>query len=283
MAQVMEFYVTGEDSNGTAMDADNSVDEIGQWFTIGQVGTNTAFSLSTINIKIFKTGSPGNLTISLYNSFEDGLPNGAAISTGSITAAEVTGTAAWYPITMSAVSLRANGKYAVMLSGTTSTGNTYNWRVDVGGGYAGGQSLDFNGTVYANQTPDVMFEIVGGSYAGTLCTLANAINKAGAKASTISTNETLVSDFVIQAEGVINAVTRFDWVGAYSGLTDQVKFILNQVASDMAAIYMISYDMSGFTDRVEAETMINVYREAIARGLSLLRNQEVKDFITGDT
>ena len=36
--------------------------------------------------------------------------------------------------------------------------------------------------------------------------------------------------------------------------------------------------MSGYTaDTVEAETMINVYREAIQRGLSLLRNQEVKE------
>ena len=37
--------------------------------------------------------------------------------------------------------------------------------------------------------------------------------------------------------------------------------------------------MAGYTSIVEAETMVNVYRESIARGLSILRNQEVKTFV----
>ena len=63
-----------------------------------------------------------------------------------------------------------------------------------------------------------------------------------------------------------------------------MKFIFNQVASDLAAIYIITYDMSAYTAAtVEAETMLNIYREAVARGLSLLRDQNVRKFITGDT
>ncbi len=112
--------------------------------------------------------------------------------------------------------------------------------------------------------------------------LADASNKAGANANAGAKEEVLMSDYVRQAEGTINAVTRFNWVKTYSSLTDDVRFILNDVASDLAAIYAITYDMSGFTDRVEAETMINVYRDAALRGLSILKNQEVKTFMTGD-
>ena len=81
----------------------------------------------------------------------------------------------------------------------------------------------------------------------------------------------------------INANTRFNWVDAYSSLTDEVKFILNDVASSLAAIYIITYDISGFTDRVEAETMINVLRDSALAELAILKNKEVKDFMVDDS
>ncbi len=283
MASVMEFYVAGEDSSGDAMDADNSIDELAQSFTIGTTGTNTTFNISSVNIKTFITGSPGDMTVEIQETFTDGTPKGTAISTGTLLASEVQNPGIWNSVSMSSVGLKTSGKYAIVIRATTSAGNTYSWRADAGGGYGGGNAWTYDGTVWTSTAPDKLFEIVGGDYAGTLCTLANAINKAGANASVIATNETLVSDFVRQAEGVINSVTRFNWVGEYSTLTNDVKFILNDVASSLAAIYIITYDISGFTDRVEAETMINVYRDSALRNLGLLRNQNVKEFITGDS
>ena len=56
--------------------------------------------------------------------------------------------------------------------------------------------------------------------------------------------------------------------------------IATQVVEDIAAIYGITYDMSGFTSRIEAEDMINVLRDSALRGLSLLRDQKVVTFIT---
>jgi len=154
------------------------------------------------------------------------------------------------------------------------------WEEDI----AGGNAFEFQDPDWTDNAPvDMLFVIKGGEYSGTLCTLADAVNKAGANVSAGGSEEGLVSDFVRQAEGTIAAVTKFDWVDAYASISDDVKYILNDVASNLAAIYIISYDMSGYTaDTVEAETMINVYRESIARGLSLLKDQEVKDFITGD-
>lgn len=92
-----------------------------------------------------------------------------------------------------------------------------------------------------------------------------------------------VSDFVRQAEGEINGTTRFDWVAVYSSLTDQVKFLLNNLTSNLAAIYIITYDMSGYTNRAEAETMINVYRDANERLFKLLADEKVKSFVEDDT
>ena len=68
---------------------------------------------------------------------------------------------------------------------------------------------------------------------------------------------------------------------AYAALNVDVKGILKEVASDIAAIYVIQYDMSGFTSRIEAEDMINILRDAALRGLSILRDKKVQDFING--
>jgi hypothetical protein len=60
-----------------------------------------------------------------------------------------------------------------------------------------------------------------------------------------------------------------------------VKSILKGVGSDICAIYVIQWDMSGFTSRIEAEDMINVLRDAALRGLSILRDKKTQDFING--
>lgn len=82
-----------------------------------------------------------------------------------------------------------------------------------------------------------------------------------------------------QAESLINTITRFNWSDAYSTLNTDTRGILKEVSSNLAAIYVISYDMSGFTSRTEAEDMINILRDAALRGLSLLRDKKAKEFI----
>jgi len=114
---------------------------------------------------------------------------------------------------------------------------------------------------------------------GIFCTTAEVERKAGAGASATSKAEAYTNDYVSQAESVINVVTRFNWSDAYSGLNADVKGLLKQVASDLAAIYVISYDLSGYTSRVEAEDMINILRDRALFGMSLLVDYKAKDFI----
>jgi len=114
---------------------------------------------------------------------------------------------------------------------------------------------------------------------GIFCTTAEVERKAGSGASATSKAEAYVNDYVTQAESTINVMTRFNWSDAYAGLDVDVKGILKQVASDLAAIYVITYDFSGYTSRTEAEDMINVLRDSALRGLSILRDKKPQKFM----
>ena len=114
---------------------------------------------------------------------------------------------------------------------------------------------------------------------GFFCTTAEVERKAGSGASAVSKAEAYTNDYVAQVESFINIVTRFNWSDANATLDDDVKGVLKEVASNLAAIYVIQYDMSGYTSRVAAEDSVNILRDAALRGLALLRDKQVKTFM----
>ena len=116
---------------------------------------------------------------------------------------------------------------------------------------------------------------------GIFATTAEVARKAGANASATSVAEAYVNDYMTQAESLINVLCRFNFSDAYSGLNADVKGLLKEAASNIAAIYVIQYDMSGFTSRIEAEDMINILRDAALRAISILRDKKAQDFING--
>ena len=113
--------------------------------------------------------------------------------------------------------------------------------------------------------------------AGTLCASGSAIIKAGANVGAVPAASWDV--FIEEAEALIYAVTRYDWVTNYATVKTKFKPLLSQICSDIAGINGIAYDMSGYTSRIEGEDVINVLRDAALRGLSLLRDQKAVDFI----
>ena len=289
MASTFEQYVVNDDVTHLAIETDWQA----QSFTIGNTGANLTFNVTSVDILSNNDSGAGadpGMTARIYNVLPDGSPdiNGGVLSSGTYTEDGGSGVSTWKNVTMSTATLKASTQYSLVILETgTATVRVAGWRADqTSPTYGGGSrwfSTDTGATWTVDAGDDCLFRINGGNYAGTLCTLADARNKAGANANSSATNESLVSDYVRQAEGTMAAITRFDWVAAYPAITGDVKFILNDVASNLAAIYIITYDMAGFTDRVEAETMINVYRDAALRGLSILKNQEVRKFIVADT
>jgi len=114
---------------------------------------------------------------------------------------------------------------------------------------------------------------------GIFATTAEVQRKAGANASATSKAEAYINDYMTQVESTINATVRYNFSDNYSSLNVDTKNILKEIASNLAAIYVIQYDMSGFTSRIEAEDMINVLRDGALRGLSVLRDKKTQDFI----
>lgn len=114
---------------------------------------------------------------------------------------------------------------------------------------------------------------------GIFATTAEIGYKAGAGASATSKAEAYTNSYIAQAESTINVMCRYNFSDNYASLNADVKNILKQVASDLAAIYVIQYDMSGFASRTEAEDMINILRDSALRGMSLLRDKKAQDFM----
>ena len=115
---------------------------------------------------------------------------------------------------------------------------------------------------------------------GIFCSGAHVIHKAGAKVSTTAITQAYYNDFIAQAESLINVSCRYNFSDNYTSLNADVKQILREAASDLAAIYAIQYDMSGYMSST-AESMITVLRDAAMRAISILRDKKQQDFING--
>lgn len=99
----------------------------------------------------------------------------------------------------------------------------------------------------------------------------------GANAAIVISGATL-SKWCDQAEGTLNASTRRDWVTdtASAGFSG----ILDDTVSDIVAMKIINYDMSGYTSRQEATTMLDVLRDNIVRNTEILQQERNKEVMT---
>lgn len=116
---------------------------------------------------------------------------------------------------------------------------------------------------------------------GIFATTAEVQRKAGANASTTSNVEAYINDFITQAESFINTICKYNFSDTYSTLSVDVRGILKECAACLAAIDVINYDMSGFTSRQEALTMLNILWAKSQDCLRLLKDKKYTDFISG--
>ena len=105
--------------------------------------------------------------------------------------------------------------------------------------------------------------------AWTFCTSGSAIFKAGENAdATAIADATNLAILSSEVQGRIIAETRRDWATTYSTLPNGIKDVLSLCSSSMIANHIINSNMSGYTSRTEAQTMLNINydmaRECIA-------------------
>ena len=118
---------------------------------------------------------------------------------------------------------------------------------------------------------------------GTFAASGAVLEKAGKNHSTdLDTgwnNTSEFEDWLSQSEAVINVMSRYDWVASSAAITTNQLPILKETTANLAAISAITYDMSGYTSRGEAESMITVLRDAAIRNISLLKDQKGVTFV----
>lgn len=115
---------------------------------------------------------------------------------------------------------------------------------------------------------------------GIFATTAEVQRKVGANASTTSNVEAYINQYMTEAESYINVLTRKNWSDVYSALNADVKGILKEAASNLAAIYVIIYDMSGFNSTRIAENRVNVLWSRFIQCCKVLISQNSEVFVT---
>ena len=106
----------------------------------------------------------------------------------------------------------------------------------------------------------------------TLCTSEAIIYKAGNNASSEAISSgSIMADFYDEAEGVVVAETRRDWVGGYSSVASGAKFALADAVSDLAAMKVINYDPNEWT-LATAQTKLDVLRDNATRNINTLKD-----------
>ena len=120
---------------------------------------------------------------------------------------------------------------------------------------------------------------------GVFCNDTDVALKAGVgMSSDIDSGDTAETDkWIADAESYINSITRRNWTDDYAGLNADVKYLLRECAACLAAIYAINYDMSGYTNLAEAQTMLNVNWARAMECIKLLKDKKTEDFIDGET
>lgn len=87
---------------------------------------------------------------------------------------------------------------------------------------------------------------------------------------------------IVRAEGILAGATRVDWVTiGTAAINDTVEGLLGEATGCLAAIEGITFDMSGYTTRTEAEDLINVLRDRYLLCLGILRDVKAQTFIKG--
>lgn len=97
----------------------------------------------------------------------------------------------------------------------------------------------------------------------------------------VSGAEWIQEQFITQAESYVNVLTRTNYSDSFAGLDTDVSGILIEAVENLAAIYAITYDMSGYTTRIEAENKINVLWARFNQCVKLLTDQKSVSFING--
>lgn len=107
----------------------------------------------------------------------------------------------------------------------------------------------------------------------TTTTSGAIIQKAGAGASSTATSSGgLIKELADQAEGIVNSITRYDWVANWGSLNANFKPIVTACVSAKAAIGLINYDYDNLS-LAKGQTTVSVLYDEFQELLNVLRRE----------
>jgi len=117
------------------------------------------------------------------------------------------------------------------------------------------------------------------AHTGIFATSDEILVKAGENVDVTGSTEARINALSLQAESYINLTSRYNWSDAFAALNADVKGILADAESNLVAIYLIQFNMAGYTSRVEAEDMLNILKVRFNECILLLSDQKVVTFM----
>lgn len=113
----------------------------------------------------------------------------------------------------------------------------------------------------------------------TIVTSGQVLLKAGENVSTDMLLDTNLNQYINYAEGLVSLNSNYDFVTNWGSISGSIYAqVVKDAVSNLAAIYAINYDMSQYSSRAEAQTMLDVLRDRLVNDLDLLKDK--KNYIT---
>ena len=88
---------------------------------------------------------------------------------------------------------------------------------------------------------------------------------------------------VKQAESFLTALMKFDITAGYAGLGANLKLLFNEYGARYAAMQLILFNTATYSDRIEAEDMVNVHLFRLREIQKVLQQDGVQDFLGVNT
>jgi hypothetical protein len=161
-SELFEYYNTGDDALSDIF----GVYWHAQTFTVGNVGYNEEFFITSVKLKMKRQLSPGNVTVGIRNVDGDGKPTGNDLTNGIIDGNTFTtdNSGAWYQINFTTpYQLSVGNTYAIVVRAEGTGFNRAELRCTSTPTYSGGQDCrsSDSGSTWDVQSLDNMFETYG--------------------------------------------------------------------------------------------------------------------------
>ena len=116
-------------------------------------------------------------------------------------------------------------------------------------------------------------------HTGIFATSTEVLAKCGSGVSVAGSAEANINQYCSEAESYINILCHYNFSDKYATLNADVKKILTETCSCLAAIYIIQYDPLLYRSQRHAENLVNINWARFENCIHLLNDVAATDFM----